>query len=213
MTTPNIRIFNAKWKSHTAGPSPYPDNERVELFLAGCRIAEEGNPCPNCFNQETWDRYNYVVEEPVDQTVRHIMACTNNRFITIVGGEPLDQIDALVELCKLLKENKFHIIVFSHYTLPEIEKMADDNSNYSELLKHIDILIDGPYKKEFHIYDEFNNDGLHNAVGSGNQIIWDLQDGRCIGYKSSELDVFAIGLDGVPIFKFIHSPMPERLGI
>ena len=46
------------------------------------------------------------------------------------------------------------------------------------LLEHADIIIDGEYKEDERIYDESTQDGFHDAVGSGNQIVWDVREYR-----------------------------------
>ena len=40
-----IRLFDISWKCKTAGPSPI-NNERIEVFLLGCKKAAIGHPCP-----------------------------------------------------------------------------------------------------------------------------------------------------------------------
>ena len=45
------------------------------------------------------------------------------------------------------------------------------------LLENMDILIDGRYDETLRIWDEEKaGDGLHDVVGSGNQVIWDVRE-------------------------------------
>lgn len=168
-----LKIFNVKWTSINAGPSP-DDNKRTEIFLAGCKKAASGNPCPKCFNPQTWDENNNVSTCTAEEASNIIMAYAPNKYITFVGGEPLDQIEPLAELCSILKRNGYHILVFTHYTLEEVSAFP----SVPLLLNSIDVLVEGEYIDEMRIYDENFEDGLHNAVGSGNQIIWDIAEWR-----------------------------------
>lgn len=165
-----IRIFNVFWTSQTAGPSPL-DNRRTEIFLAGCNKAINGNPCEGCFNPDLWGN-DYVAAVTPTDAVRQIQKFAPNKFITFVGGEPLDQIIPLAEICRQLKKLDYHIIVFTHYEMNEILAMNDAEV----LLNSVDVIIDGEFRKDEIIYDRNAGDGLRDAVGSGNQIIWDVRD-------------------------------------
>lgn len=178
--TNKLKIFDVKWTSLTAGPSP-DDNRRTEIFLWGCNMAASGAPCKNCFNPELWNVSDAVRDYSPREVADNINKHAPNKFVTIVGGEPLDQIIPLAELCQYLKEYGFHIILFTHYRLREImidANLARDSDSYLTLLHNIDMLIDGKYDETQRIYDESTGDGLHDAVGSGNQIIWDFEDWR-----------------------------------
>lgn len=170
----NMKIFNVKWTSTSAGPSPY-HNERTEVFLAGCRIAEEGHPCKGCFNQELWSSKHFVADETPEAAANKIMRFAPNKYVTFVGGEPLDQLDDLIRTCEILKDNGYHIIVITHYELKE--RIAHDWFAMDRLVDAIDILIDGAYNEKQRIWDEDkSDDGVHTVIGSGNQIVWDLHD-------------------------------------
>lgn len=73
------------------------------------------------------------MEELADEIRR---GCTN-RKITITGGEPLYQKEALLELVKLL--GGFDICVYTSYELEEVPE---------ELLRHIRYIKTGRYEKD-----------------------------------------------------------------
>lgn len=167
-----MRIFNAKWTSTSAGPSP-DGNKRTEVFLAGCKMAMDGHPCKGCFNPKLWDPRHCVADVGAYEAAKQIERFAPNRYITFVGGEPLDQVKELVTTCAWLKP-EYHIVVITHYTLEEIIEHG-----WQELLVYIDILIDGKYDETQRIWDEDKaGDGLHDVVGSGNQTIWDIRYAR-----------------------------------
>ena len=109
---------------------------RIGIWLQGCSIG-----CPGCISTHTWNtdggialRVGDVIEETLKANVR--------AGITISGGEPFDQPDALFELIKGLRKEGFKdIMIYSGY---------DYNRLYRErpqILDMIDVLIDGRFIK------------------------------------------------------------------
>ena len=170
-----MKIFNVKWTSKSAGPSPY-ENKRTEVFLAGCRIAMEGHPCKGCFNPDLWNPDHHVDDCSPEKAAANIIMHAPNKYITFVGGEPLDQLADLALTCEILKKAGYNICVITHYELKQLTSMMP-NYYLSSLLDAIDLLIDGAYKEDERIWDEDKRgDGLHDVIGSGNQIVWDIRD-------------------------------------
>lgn len=182
-----LRIFDIKWRTDTAGPSPN-NNERIEVFLLGCDKAMLGNPCKGCFNSITWDKNKAEYSwDPIELADMINEKCDpNNKYITIGGGEPTDQIENLIPLTKKLKEHGFHIIMYTWRELKDILKidsMNEDgvfikhelNKPFKELLKNLDILIDGQFILEERTYQQKLGDGMLNSIGSANQIVWDIK--------------------------------------
>jgi hypothetical protein len=173
-----IKLFDVKWSANTAGPSPF-NNERTEVFFFGCKKAREGNPCKGCFNPMIWDdsvvEYTYDPEEMAE----HISKCAPNKYITIGGGEPTDQFENLIELCKGLKQRGAHIMVYTWKSLKLALSGAygeDQTYLFLQLLRTIDMLVDGEYQAEERLYNEECGDGTYSSIGSGNQIVWDVKD-------------------------------------
>ena len=188
-----LRIFDIKWRTDTAGPSPN-NNERIEVFLLGCDKAMQGNPCKGCFNSITWDKSKAEYSwDPIEVADMINEGCDpNNKYITIGGGEPTDQIDMLIPFAKRLKEHGFHImmytwrdlkheldLIFNHhmttyYGTSNIEKL-DFAEKMWELTHHLDIIVDGEYKQEERLYQQELGDGMLSSIGSGNQRVWDIK--------------------------------------
>lgn len=172
--TTDIRLFGVKWATDQGGPSP-DNNMRTELYFMGCRKAMSGDPCDGCYNPDLWEtRLDAITRSPQDMA-EHIAKFAPNKYITIVGGEPTDQMEGLTELCKLLKAKGFHILVFSWRSL-KIGSTGNIHPAWRGLIQNIDILVDGAYKKSERIYNEDFEDGFHNTIGSANQTIWDLKE-------------------------------------
>lgn len=157
-----MKIYGCVEKSKNAGPSPY-DNERLEVFLAGCSMAMKGKPCNGCFNSELWDASN-IEQQSIKEVYENIKKiCGERKCVTFVGGEPLDQVDELKQLCDQLHKEDFHIIIITHHLFEDIRKKKLNNM--------ADIWIDGKYNQDLHIYNEGQKDNIHNVIGSSNQRI------------------------------------------
>lgn len=206
-----LRIFDIKWEVTTAGPSP--NNKRIEVFLLGCEKAMNGNPCKGCFNNVTWDKsLATIARDPIEIADMINEKCDpNNKYITIGGGEPTDQLDYLIPFVKRLKEHDFHIIM---YTWRQVQKIMElthisydlymqnpENKIFKELffatkfreaVKYIDVIIDGEYKEEERLWDISNSNTARNFVGSGNQIIWDLTSSSYYGYALKDIENISI---------------------
>ena len=183
----NIAVFDIRYEIKNAGPSPH-DNRRTELYFAGCDKAASGNPCKNCFNPMIWQRDKALVKSAQD-----FLDCLNKhnipRFITLVGGEPTDQLDGLVEFGRLAKADGYHIILFSWHDVEWLKAKLGDAVCY------FDIIIPGEYLESRRIYDESKDDGLHNMVGSRNQYIWLPKEGELA--KAGDLSSLALNKERV----------------
>ena len=109
---------------------------RVTVFCQGCP-----HHCPGCHNRETWEFGcgTPMEEETILEIVRSNPLC---RGVTFSGGEPFAQGEAFAKLAKLLKEHRYEVASYSGYTF---EQLLSGTPAQRELLRHIDVLIDGPF--------------------------------------------------------------------
>lgn len=138
---------------HVLGPE-----KRFVLWFFGC-----DKNCPGCIFHEKDD--GEYKEATVENIVGEIISTKGLEGITLSGGEPFKQKDALLELVTHIKE-KSHlgIIVYSGLTYEEL--LIDETSK--KILDNIDLLIDGEYKIELDIDN--------NLKGSSNQRAIPLSD-------------------------------------
>jgi len=150
-----IRLHAFVPLSRANGPGP-----RSVLWLQGCTLA-----CPECFNPETHDR-DGGRSATVDAVVSRIRALEPQlEGVTVSGGEPIQQAEALGELCRRIRATtSLSILVFSGYTLQAIERTASG----PDVLAHIDVLVAGRYLHETRL-----GSGL---LGSSNQTAHLLTD-------------------------------------
>ena len=100
--------------------------------------------------------------------------------VTILGGEPFAQPEALNALVKALRrQNCPHIACYSGYTLEALREKAARQPAIGVVLDEIDILIDGAYVESL-------SDGAGLWTGSSNQRVINLRatraENRVISY-------------------------------
>jgi anaerobic ribonucleoside-triphosphate reductase activating protein len=128
----SLKIHQLLNASRTNGPGL-----RAVVWTQGCSLG-----CPGCFNPETHDF------KPGERVSIDVLASTlldlapGIEGITISGGEPFQQAPALAELLHIVRRSSpLSVIVFSGYTLPELNKIPAA----SRVLASIDLLIAGRY--------------------------------------------------------------------
>lgn len=113
---------------------------RVSLFVSGCRRA-----CKGCFNEEAWD-FNYGKEFSWE-TLHEIERALKSKYITglsILGGDPFEPENRewVETLCAYIKHNCPGKTIWMWTGFP-----WDDVKDLS-VMKHIDILVDGPFVED-----------------------------------------------------------------
>lgn len=118
---------------------------RFVIFFKKCNLR-----CGYCHNPDTWDGEifkEYSVEEISKMVLRYKNYYGNEGGCTVTGGEPLIQIDFVIELFKNLKSKGIHTCVdTSGYEFDfkdeEVVKKYDELIKYTDLflldIKHID---------------------------------------------------------------------------
>ena len=103
---------------------------RTVVFFNGCNLR-----CKYCHNSEMWcmQKNNITEDELVKKIIRNKPYFKrNNGGVTFSGGEPLLQIDFLINVCKKLKKENIHIAV---------DTSGNGLGNYNELFKYIDLIL------------------------------------------------------------------------
>lgn len=162
-----LRISHSLYPVYNLGPG-----ERIALWFQGCSIR-----CPGCLNPESWD---FEGGESVYVLVLFdalIKISESLQGISISGGEPFDQYEALILLCSLIKvHTKLDVLVFSGYTLEQLtQKFAD-----LKFIKVIDYLIAGPYLQA--------QPAATGLKGSLNQRSYKFIKGKAIPIPDFEVD-------------------------
>ena len=110
---------------------------RFVVFLQGCPLR-----CQYCHNPDTWKAggEEYTAEEIATRALKYKNYFGDNGGVTLTGGEPLIQMDFVIELFKILKEKGIHTCVdTSGITFnPDSPESVD---KHKELLKVTDLFL------------------------------------------------------------------------
>lgn len=135
---------------------------RTTLFVTGCNFN-----CKGCFNKEYQDFNNgKEFTDKESELILNYLKEDEIKGLTILGGEPFENVDGLINLIDYLKQEEMNkdIWIYSGYKYEEIIK----NSNKLELLKKCNTLVDGRFQIE-------NKDLRLKFRGSSNQRIIDIE--------------------------------------
>ena len=187
------RIYATLPQTYVLGPYL-----RFALWVQGCK-----RNCDGCMSPDSIPLNGgnlLIIKDLADEIIKD----TQTEGITISGGEPFLQAEAMVNLIKTIRKNRdFGVIVYTGYKLDELtnDSSANQNQDNKEFLKHIDLLIDGPYIKSL-------NDGI-NMRGSSNQeihlltkryesIFWEyyMKNQRSVEVHMLKKEVFLAGIPG-----------------
>ncbi len=136
---------------------------RAVLWTQGCP-----HNCPGCHNPKTHDfnggfitDTNELIEELAD-SLRY------QDGITLSGGDPFMQADAVSQIADYVSKLGKNVWAYTGFTFEELIEMGKNNIHIMELLKNVDVLIDGKF-----ILAEKSMDLFYK--GSRNQRIIDVK--------------------------------------
>ena len=113
---------------------------RFIIFLQGCPLR-----CQFCHNPDTWKMTEETgavwksADELLNQALRYRPYWKNEGGITISGGEPLLQIDFLLEFFKKAKEKGIHTVIDT--AGGPFTRKEPFFSKFQELMKYTDLLL------------------------------------------------------------------------
>jgi anaerobic ribonucleoside-triphosphate reductase activating protein len=108
---------------------------RIGLWSQGCSIQ-----CPGCISRDTWETNKSSAIEVLDlvESLNPWLAKADG--VTISGGEPLDQSEAIGELIPLLRTRcRGDILLFSGHLHETIF------THFNDIASQVDVLISEPY--------------------------------------------------------------------
>jgi anaerobic ribonucleoside-triphosphate reductase activating protein len=132
---------------------------RAVVWFHGCTLG-----CPGCFNPGTHDPKGGYDSDTEILAAEISTLATRIEGISISGGEPFQQPEALLDMLGRLTDPHLSRLVFTGYSLPEIDRFPLGPA----ILRHIDVLIAGRYVASRHLG--------HSLLGSANQQIHLLTD-------------------------------------
>lgn len=137
---------------------------RTVVFMQGCTLA-----CPGCQNQHLWED---VGENHGPLTLARnvaVVARKNNGRLTVSGGEPFQQAEALADFLAEYHDccPHGHVVVYTGYTWEELWDCTPSDL-LAAILDRIDVLVDGRFERQ-------QDSPLMQWRGSANQRPIDVQ--------------------------------------
>lgn len=140
---------------------------RFAVWVQGCPLR-----CPGCCNPQ------YLAFDSDSSTRLSVGELVDIIFgerdgiegVTFIGGEPFSQSGALADVAAAVRREGLSVMVFSGFTLDQLRDESDpDFPEREAFLAEIDLLVDGPYRREQAITDR-------RWIGSANQEVHFLTD-------------------------------------
>ena len=144
---------------------------RTSIYCAGCP-----NHCPSCHNPQSWDINNGTMTS-TDGILKEVL---EDPFanVTFSGGDPMFQAEGFAELARAIKlQSDKDIWCYTGFLFENLLKAPQQ----MELLKWIDVLVDGPFIQAQRDEDLFFR-------GSRNQRIINVQQSLKMG-KTIEINL------------------------
>ncbi len=135
---------------------------RTVIWTQGC-----SHNCKGCHNPETHD-FNGGALIDIEDIKKELMNLKFQDGITLSGGDPFMQPDACLEIAKFAKKIGLNVWTYTGFTFDQLKTLGRTKPVIIELLKNIDVLIDGKFVLEEKTYEA-------PYRGSKNQRIIDVQ--------------------------------------
>jgi anaerobic ribonucleoside-triphosphate reductase activating protein len=126
----NIALSRVHFPVTALGPG-----RRLGIWFQGCSIR-----CPGCISGDTWrfSAHGIEVQQVVEQLQPWLEVCDG---VTISGGEPFDQPEALVQLLQRVSARRqTNVLVYSGHAVEDINPVLQRAQGL------IDALISDPYQ-------------------------------------------------------------------
>ena len=120
---------------------------RTVIWTQGC-----SHNCKGCHNPDTHD-FNGGFLKDIDVLKEEIRSLEMQDGITLSGGDPFFQIDAIYEIAKFCNEINLNVWCYTGFTFEELLKMSNKNPKIISLLSKIDVLVDGKFVEAKKSYD------------------------------------------------------------
>lgn len=109
-------------------------NERIGIWFQGCTIG-----CKDCIAKHTWEQ---TVDKKMGiKTLVEKVTSYKSRRLTISGGEPFDQPEALLVFLQRVRNDFDDILIYSGYEYEYLRK------HFLNILEVVDVLVDGKFMK------------------------------------------------------------------
>lgn len=120
---------------------------RSVIWTQGC-----SHHCVGCHNPQTHSFHDGILVD-VEDVKNEIAKLEGQDGITFSGGDPMEQVDACLEIAKYCRSIGLNIWCYTGYTFEELLEKIKSNPNIKEFLELIDVLVDGKFILSEKSYD------------------------------------------------------------
>lgn len=145
-----LKLYSIAYPVTALGPG-----HRVAVWVAGCPLRCKGCITPQLLSTDAGKSI------AVTRLAQHLLRLpVPLDGVTLTGGEPFAQAEALAALLRLVKAGcpQWNVLMFSGFTL---RQWQHGDVTQRQLLQQIDVLVDGPYLA--------GKPGRHPLTASANQ--------------------------------------------
>lgn len=188
MNPNKLRIFERRSPVKVLGPS-----SRAVIWVQGCDFG-----CKGCIVPESWER-DAGEDVDISELVDWILNQASIEGITLSGGEPMLQAEALSNLIDRIRtEKNLGVMCYTGFRLEHLQKQG--TASQKALLTKIDLLIDGVYVEN--LQDDLLWRGSSNQrillLSSRYREFLEVQSDRSAGLEFFVTETGEVGFSGVP---------------
>lgn len=202
-----LALNKIHWPVTALGPG-----RRIGIWLQGCSVK-----CPGCMSLDTWD-----TPEETWTTVAEVLGAIEGPLahadgVTISGGEPFDQPEALLALAKALREAgrsrgvPLDLLCYSGRALPLLRR------RHGEILAQLDVVISDPFAQRVptrRIWRGSGNQRLTPLTELGHErydAYLDADEGSPhVQLHVDDDAIWMIGIPGSPALERVERQLAER---
>ena len=152
-----LRVAQIVDRTEAEGPG-----QRFALWAQGCPLRCSGCCNPEMFGDDGGD------DVTTEALAARAAAAIGVEGITLLGGEPFAQAAACADLARRARDAGLSVMVFTGYTLAELEAERADPGTRA-LLDACDLLVDGRYQRE--VPERSSPRPPRRWIGSQNQVM------------------------------------------
>ena len=140
----NTYLNISKTLSHSCANGP---GTRAVIWVQGCTIG-----CDGCYSQSTHPHRKIHVVDPLD-LAKWVCSIDGIGGVTISGGEPFEQSEALAKFLLTVKQNRPELssFLFTGYEINFLQQST--NKSIQNILEIVDMLSSGPFVAELYESD------------------------------------------------------------
>ena len=129
-----IEVYSITKGTEVNGPG-----KRYMVHVQGCTLG-----CKGCFNTITWPTKSETSSSLDIAVLAEDLLDSDIDGITISGGEPLQQPEAVIRLIRILKASGVDVLLYTGYTKAEV----DDAGYLGTLTDLVDTIVFGRFEKD-----------------------------------------------------------------